>query len=83
MFRISDSIDIYNASDKSGVLVFVTELNKVISLASPIGLLLNELGATQQITKDIFMQRVGEFDTQDLQRVWDTLIFEKVLIEGD
>jgi hypothetical protein len=82
MFRISQSLKIYNASDKSGVLVFVSELNKVVSLAPQIGVFLNGLTSGQSIDKNVFLTQFCNIEPQEVDQVWDMLIYEQILLEG-
>ena len=81
MFEVSPSIFVYNASDQSGVLVFVQKLGKVVSLAMEVGTILLDLKEGQKFDLEIFKTKLSGLDSEQVEEVWHTLKSEGILIE--
>ncbi|MEP1552938.1 MAG: hypothetical protein ABJJ44_16125 [Paraglaciecola sp.] len=81
MFYVSPSVFIYNASDQSGVLVFVPALGKVVTLTSKVGFVLLALKSEESFDFTTFNSRIVEIESAQVKEVWHTLISEGILIE--
>jgi hypothetical protein len=82
MFKISPFIQFYNASDKSGVLVFVPKLGRTTSLDFELGLFLAGFDNKSYLSKELICETFTDFDKKDLNKVWSHLISESIIVEA-
>lgn len=82
-FQVSSELLIKNASDKSGVLVFVGFSAKVVYFHWSLSAVLSKIKQSTSLTKAEIEFWLGDFSTPDKELFWNSLINNYILIPSE
>lgn len=78
-YVLHPQVEIHNASDKSGVLVYSGFSGTTIRLSEKLSPLVAYLQSHDIVTKQAAMQLLDEVEPDESQAIWETLLFNYIL----
>jgi hypothetical protein len=80
MYKVTPSLVIYNASDQSGVLVFVPQLGQTTCLEPEVGHFLINFDNTS-FSKESFCSAMLELCCDEGDKLWKSLISARIIVK--
>ncbi|MFT5923957.1 MAG: hypothetical protein ACI9LE_000949 [Paraglaciecola sp.] len=82
-FKVNSELLIKNASDKSGVLVFVCFSSKALYFNISLLSVLNKINNSSLLDKETVESWIIDLSTEDKSKFWDSLINHCILVKSD
>ena len=82
-FKVNSELLIKNASDKSGVLVFVCFSTKALCFHTNLYPVLDKINNSTLLDKETVNSWLIDFSAEDKARFWDSLINNCILVKSE